>query len=116
MKEGKRRRITLARNKFWSLKHTFESPFQNDLKSAIFNRCIVPTLLDGARTWFRSAKIENNVRITRNRMQRSILNLNFRDRIPIKIFKAKLKNNIGTMTTSAGLNGTGRVVRIPDNR
>lgn len=87
------RRITLAWNKYWSLKHIFKGTFRNDLKSSIFNNCVIPTLTYGSQTWALSAKSENKIKITQNKMERSILKLKLRDKIPTKVIKSKLKHN-----------------------
>jgi len=84
------RRITIAWNKFWSLKHILKGQFKIQHKIEILNKCVLPALIYGAQTWSMTKKDEQKIRITQNRMERSILNIKLKDRINIQKIKMKL--------------------------
>ncbi len=87
------RRITLTWNKFWSLKGILKNRIPNNLKSAVFNMCLVPSLIYGSQTWAMTTKQKNRVRVTQNALERAILGINKRDRVRITKIKNQLKNN-----------------------
>ena len=112
------RRIILAWKKFWSLKFIFKGPFSNKQKSEIFNSSVIPSLIYGSQTWVMSKKDENKMKITQNAMERSMLNIRKKDRIPTKIIKNKLKNNINAVHAIKRLkwDWAGHVARMEDRR
>lgn len=60
--------------------------------------CILPILTCGCQTWTLNEKhIDlSKIRIAQNEIERSILNVKIKERIPIKIMKRKLKFNKDT--------------------
>jgi len=88
------RRISIVWNKFWALKHILKGPFKNYSKSMIFSSCILPTITYGSQTWAPTKKTENKLRVTQNKMERSILGIKLRDKIRIKEIKNKLPHNL----------------------
>ncbi len=112
------RRLTLSWNKFWKLKHIFKGPFKNEIKSEIFNSCVIPTLLYGAQTWSLSANQERKIKTTQNKMERSILSVRKMERIPMKTIKAKLWKNLDAIIAirRSKWKWAGHIARLRDER
>ena len=111
------RRISIAWKKFWSLKHILKGKYTNKIKSIIFNTCVIPTMLYGAQTWS-ILKEENKIRITQNKMERSILNMKLMDKIPIMKIRKQLKGNMNVVHRYRRMkwDWAGHVARMSDNR
>ena len=112
------RRVSIAWAKFWGLKHIFKGSYSNKLKSDIFNSCIIPSLTYASQTWAITKKDVERLRITQIKMERSILELRLRDRIPLTHIKAKLKGNKYVIETIRRQKWAwaGHVARFKDNR
>ena len=85
-------RIAKAWRNYWALKHFYKSKKASlKLKRKILEQCTVPALLYGAQTWTLTLSQVKRFQITQRRMERSILNLRIKDRIPIKTIRERTK-------------------------
>ncbi len=78
-REFRRRRAKGWRN-FRSLKQIFESKMSMDLKTKIFDSCILPVLTYGAQTWAATRKQLNDLATSQIAMKRSMIGIKMRDR------------------------------------
>jgi hypothetical protein len=91
------RRISIGWTKFWSLKHILKGNLNIRLKSRIFNACIIPALTYGAQTWNLTLLQEDKLRVAQNNMERAILKIKLKDRIPITTIKFRLRGNLNLL-------------------
>lgn len=112
------RRKTPAWNKYWSLRKIFKGIYANHHKSAIFNSVVLPTLTYGAQTWSLTRKQEEKIQTTQNKMERSILQIQHRNRVETKKIKEKLSHNENAVWTARRRkwDWAGHVSRLGDGR
>lgn len=112
------RRIKLSWAAFGKLRNTvFKTNIPVCLKRKVFEQCVLPVLTYGAETLTLTRKSVEKIRVTQRAMERSMLGLTLRDRIPNAIIRAK------TGTTDAveriahmKWNWAGHVARMDDTR
>jgi len=78
------RRIAIAWKKFWSLSYILKQNYPIPFKSHLFNGCIVPALSYGCQTWSLNKTLEKKLQVTQNSMERAMLNLTLKDKIPVQ--------------------------------
>lgn len=112
-----KRRIGLTWGAFGKLKHIFKSNIPICLKRKVFDQCILPVLTYGAETLTLTKQSIDKIRITQRKMERSMLGLSLRDRVP--------NNQLRQMTgitdaivriTNLKWNWAGHVARFADGR
>jgi hypothetical protein len=111
-------RIAKTWKKYWTLKHIMKGKYKNELKSAILNSCILPTLTYGAQTWAMTKKEKERIKTTQNAMERSMLGVRRRDRIKNTVIKKKFKNNTDFLEAVKKLkwDWTGHIARQTSER
>lgn len=112
-----KRRIGLTWGAFGKLRHIFKSNIPICLKRKVFDQCVLPVLTYGAETLTLTKQTVNKIRIAQRKMERSMLGLSLRDRIP--------NNQLRQMTgvtdaivriTNLKWNWAGHVARFADGR
>ncbi|PSN53618.1 hypothetical protein C0J52_00905 [Blattella germanica] len=93
MEKEIQRRITLARREFWALKfiildHTVHTLSRTN-KFNTLKVCVYPVLLYGCQTWTLTSKLKNKIGICQRKMQRKILGVTRRDRIPNTVLRQR---------------------------
>ena len=76
------RRIGLSWAAYGKLKHIFKSEIPLCLKRKVFDQCILPVMTYGSETSTLTKKSVNKVRVTQRAMERSMLGITIRDRVP----------------------------------
>ena len=86
------RRITLTWKKFWSLAFILLNPkIELKQKKEIIDSCILPTLIYGCQTWSLTSAQKTKITRCQRKIERKILNLTLKDRIPNEIIRRKTK-------------------------
>ncbi|GBP05594.1 Putative uncharacterized transposon-derived protein F52C9.6 [Eumeta japonica] len=81
-------------------------------KTTIFNSCILQCLTYGAQTWALTNKQSRSLRVCKNRMERSVLNIKLRDKIKLTNIRSKTKVEDVTYTVKKlKWNWVGHMVR-----
>lgn len=112
-----KRRINMSWKKYWSLKRIFKSNFKTQIKSKIFNSCVVPVLSYGSQTWALKTEDKNRIQVTQNKIEKSMINVKQRERIQIKKIKQILagNNNIVEICLNKKWDWAGHLARSGDN-
>lgn len=110
------RRINKAWSKYWSLKHIFKGNTEQNIKSRTFDMCVSPTITYGCQTWALTKKLTNRIRICQNKMERSMLNITWKDKINLQELhnKSKISDIIATIK-SLKWSWTGHIMRSENN-
>lgn len=85
------RRIANAWKKFWSLKKIFKNKISLEIKRKTFDMCVSSVISYGCQTWAATEKHIHKIRVCQNRMEKSMLGLTWKDKIPIHQIKQKMK-------------------------
>ena len=80
-----KRRTGLAWAAYGKLKHIFRSDIPLCLKRRVFDQCILPVMTYGSETSTLTKKSVNKVRVTQRAMERSLLGITIRNRVPNEI-------------------------------
>lgn len=111
------RRISIAWKKYWSLKFVFKSAMRTELKSRVFDSCILPCLLYGAQVWATSGKIQNRLKVTQRSMERSMLNITRKDRIKNELIREKTRvSDVVEAALKIKWKWAGHVARMKEDR
>lgn len=111
------RRIGLTWAAFGKLNYIFKSSLPVCLKRKTFNQCVLPVLTYGAETLTLTRKVVDKIRVTQRAMERQMLGVSLRDRIP----NEEIRNRTGTIDAIERIatlkwNWAGHVARLSDNR
>ena len=74
-----RRRITARWQAFEKCSTIMKSTLPTCLKRKVFNQCILPVMTYGAETWTLTTKIEKKLSAAQHNMERSMLNITYKD-------------------------------------
>lgn len=88
-----KRRIKIGWAKFWSLKRIFKSTLKPEMKSKVFNACIVPAVAYGSQTWAMKEEDKNKIQTMQNKMEKSMLEIKQITRIKTEKVKKKIPGN-----------------------
>ena len=83
-------RIGLAWAAYGKLKYIFRSDIPLCLKRTIFNQCILPVMY-GSQTSKLTKKSVNKVRVKQRAMERSLLKITIRDKVPNEIIRQRTR-------------------------
>lgn len=111
------RRIGLTWAAFGKLGYVLRSEIPICLKRKIYDHCILPVLTYGAETLTLTKASCNRIRVTQRRMERAMLGLSWRDRVP----NESLRRRTGVVDAVERIallkwNWAGHVARRTDNR
>lgn len=111
------RRIGLTWAAYGRLKYIFKGALPICLKRKVFNQCVLPVLTYGAETLTLTKKTVSKIRITQRAMERSMLGLSLRDKVPnIEVRdRTKVMDAIEKITTLKW-NWAGHIARLNDDR
>ncbi|PSN36639.1 hypothetical protein C0J52_22290 [Blattella germanica] len=83
----------------------------------ICESCVYPVQLYGCQTWTLTSKLKNKIGICQRKMQRKILGVTRRDRIPNTVLRQRTQaTEIEHLATSKKWKWGGHVTRLQDNR
>jgi hypothetical protein len=85
------RRVQLGWAAFGKLRHIFESPLPQCLKTKVFNQCVLPVMTYGAETWNLTVKLAHRLHVTQRAMERCMLGISLRDKVRNEIIRQKTK-------------------------
>lgn len=111
------RRIGLTWAAYGKLKEVFKSDIPMCLKRKVFDQCVLPVLTYGAETLTLTRKVINKIQVAQRAMERSMLNLSLRDRVPNHIIRERtgVTDAVERITTLKW-NWAGHVARVKDGR
>lgn len=111
------RRIGLTWAAFGKLKSVFRSNLPICLKRKVFNQCVLPVLTYGAETLTLTRKNITKIQVMQRRMERSMLGITLRDRVPNTTIRLRTKTRDAVETIlHLKWNWAGHVARMTDNR
>ena len=95
-----------------------KGPFKLQQKTEVLNKCVLPAMIYGAQTWTLTKKDEEKIRITQNKMERSILGIKLKDKIKLKEIKRRLGQETDFIATARGIkrDWVGHVARMKSDR
>ncbi|CAG9123735.1 unnamed protein product [Plutella xylostella] len=85
------RRIQLGWAAFSKLDDVLKSKIPQCLKTKVFNQCVLPTLTYGAETWTLTKETVHRIRVAQRAMERAMLGISLRDRIPNVVIRKRTK-------------------------
>lgn len=111
------RRIGLTWAAYGKLRHVFKSEIPICLKRKVFDQCILPVLSYGSETSTLTRKSINKVRVAQRAMERSILGISLRDRVP----NERIRQRTGITDAIERIaylkwNWAGHVARMPNEK
>ena len=74
------RRITTGRTTFAKHRDIFKGNIGTCMKRQVYNSCILPAMTYGAETWALTTQAKNKLAAAQTKMERSMLNITYRDR------------------------------------
>lgn len=111
------RRITAGWATYAKHHDIFKSNFSIYLKRQVFNSCIIPAMTYGAETWTLSSQAERKLAATQRKMERSMLNITYRDRKTNTWIRKKTKvTDIISTVRQMKWRWAGHISRMRDNR
>lgn len=85
-------RINSTWKRYWSLKEITKNPdIPLNLKSRVFNMCILPVMTYGCQTWPLTKENINKLEVCQHSIERSMLNIRKRDKKTLKFIRNKTK-------------------------
>jgi len=85
------RRIGLGWAAFGKLRETFKSDIPICLKRKVYEQCVLPVMTYGAETLTLTKKTAENLRVAQRAMERAMLGITRRDRIPNNTIRQRTK-------------------------
>ncbi|CAH2245012.1 jg6952 [Pararge aegeria aegeria] len=86
------RRITNGWKTYWSLREAMkDNELHINLKSKLFNTCILPVLTYGCQSWSLNQETSNKLATSQYAMERSMLNIRKYDRVKKALIRNKTK-------------------------
>lgn len=118
MEKELRRRICLAWKAFWGLKFILlDRKISRKIKFHTLETCVYPVLLYGCQTWSLRSQQKNKLQICQRKMQRKILGISLRDRIPnTTIQQLAQTTDVAQTATQSKWKWGGHIARLQDNR
>ena len=111
------RRIGLTWAAFGKLSHILKSDIPMCLKRKVYNQCVLPVLTYGAETSTLTKKTVNKIRVAQRNMERVMLGLYLRDRVPnTEVRRRSGVTDAITRITSLKWNWAGHLARANDGR
>ena len=89
MPESEQRGAVLEKTRKYS--RINNSPFH--LKKQVMDQCILPTMTYGSKTWSLNKQMTNKLRTAQRAMERKMLDLNLKDKIPCSEIRKKNKDH-----------------------
>ncbi|MCH9657352.1 reverse transcriptase family protein [archaeon] len=112
-----RKRIRLGWAAFGKLSYILKSNLPQCLKTKVFNQCILPIMTYGAETWNLSKEMERKIRAAQHNMERSMLNITWKDRLRNEEIRKRTKvKDITRRAKQLKWNWAGHIMRRDDNR
>jgi hypothetical protein len=112
-----RRRIKAGWQAFGRHNQIMKGTLPICLKRKVFNQCILPAMTYGAETWTLSSKMESKLAAAQHNMERSILNITYKDRKTNKWVRDQTKvQDIMEIIKNRKWTWAGHVSRRTDNR
>ncbi|XP_047998769.1 uncharacterized protein LOC125236115 [Leguminivora glycinivorella] len=85
-------RIGNSWKRYWSLREIMKNnQIPTNLKSKVFNTCILPCLTYGCQTWALTDKERRALQVCQNSMERSMLHIKLKDRIKLDTIRKRTK-------------------------
>lgn len=111
------RRLGLTWAAFGNLRNILKSDLPNCLKRKVFDQCVLPVLTYGAETLTLTKKSIEKIQVAQRRMERSMLGITLRDRVPNEVIRRKtgVRDAVETIL-KLKWNWAGHVARMTDNR
>ncbi|GFS23790.1 endonuclease-reverse transcriptase [Elysia marginata] len=87
------------------------------LKKQVYDQCILPTMTYGCQTWSLTKIIGNKLKVAQRAMEREILGIKIKDKIPCKIIRQQTHiKDVVLFAERQEWNWAGHVARMSDNR
>ena len=87
------------------------------LKKQVMDQCILPTMTYGCQTWSLNKQMTNKVRTAQRAMERKMLDLKLKDKIPCSEIRKRTKViDIIEYTLKQKWKWAGHIARLKDNR
>ena len=87
------------------------------LKKQVMDQCILPTMTYGCQTWSLNKQMTNKLRTAQRAMERKMLDLKLKDKIPCSEIRKRTKViNIIEYTLKQKWKWAGHIARLKDNR
>ena len=74
------RKITAGWTAFAKHRDTFKCNIGTSLKRQVYSSCVLPVITYGAETWAVTTQAKNNLAAAQTKMERSVLNITYRER------------------------------------
>lgn len=111
------RRITAGWAAYANHRDIFKSNLAICLKRQVFNACILPAMTYGAETWSLTAQARRKLAAAQMKMERSMLNITYRDRKTNEWVRNRTKvTDIITTVRRLKWSWAGHISRLRDNR
>ena len=114
MPESEQRGVVLEKiRKYFKINN---SPFHLK-KKQVMDQCILPTMTYGCQTWSLNKEMTNKLRTAQRAMERKMLDLKLKDKIPCSEIRKRTKIiDIIEYTLKQKWKWTGHIARLEDNR
>ena len=87
------------------------------LKKQVMDQCVLPTMTYGCQTWSLNKQTTNKLRTAQRAMERKMLNLKLKDKMPCSEIRKRTKIiNIIEYTLKQKWKWAGHIARLEDNR
>ena len=87
------------------------------LKKQVMDQCILPTMTYGCQTWSLNKQMTNKLRTAQRAMERKMLDLELKDKIPCSEIRKRTKViDITEYTLKQKWKWAGHIARLKDNR
>ncbi|KAJ2938424.1 hypothetical protein O0L34_g12865 [Tuta absoluta] len=111
------RRIQLGWAAFGKLKDVFKSQIPQNLKTRVFNQCVLPTLTYGAETWTLTRESLHKIKVAQRAMERSMLGIKLQDRVRNEEIRRRTRVvDVGKRITKLKWAWAGHLARRDDGR
>ena len=111
------RRIAAEWTAFAKHRDIFKGNIRTCLKRQVYNSYVVPAMTYGAVTWTLTTKTQNKLAAVQTKMERSVLNITYRDRKTNICLREKTKvTDVIEQVRRQKWTWAGHVSRIRDNR
>ncbi|CAK1604107.1 unnamed protein product [Parnassius mnemosyne] len=111
------RRIQLGWAAFGKLRHIFSSDIPQNLKTKLYNQCVLPVMTYGTETWSFTAGRMRKLKVAQRAMERAMLGVSLRDKLRNEDIRSRTRvTDIAQRISKLKWQWAGHIARRTDNR